>query len=267
MSGIFKSSCTVWFETYHGAPDLDTHRRKNNKPHPLVLKMWHPSRALGILIWGLAWWPSIPRLHSVKTDLGVQTASYDLSTGGLFPRRKVQGRETDHPHPSRAEVMNGGAIPLLSHTSSWPDAKLIEPRINFILHLLTPVLPDKWFGSTSIITRLLLSKHCLIINHSVIRWYCHVYEWLQTGFELVILFIEQLQIVTTSKCSPIANSHPEQFTKAHTNYTQFTVTSVVVWQRLPTADVPLTLDSRNIPCLSYQFLTANSLKDWTAAVL
>jgi hypothetical protein len=38
-------------------------------------------------------------------------------------------------------------------------------------------------------------------------------------------------------------------------------------QWLPTADVPLSLGSRNVPSLSYQLLTATAHNDWTAAVL
>jgi hypothetical protein len=36
---------------------------------------------------------------------------------------------------------------------------------------------------------------------------CHVYEWLQTGYGLVIGFTEHIQIVTTSNYSATANSH------------------------------------------------------------
>jgi hypothetical protein len=41
--------------------------------------------------------------------------------------------------------------------------------------------------------------------------YCHVIEWLSTGFGLVIGFTENLQIVTRSNYSAIANSHIVQF--------------------------------------------------------
>jgi hypothetical protein len=65
---------------------------------------------------------------------------------------------------------------------------------------------------------------------------------------LVIGFIDYLQIVFTSNYSAIANSHTLQFTIAPTKSSQSAVSlSVVACQRLPTADVPLTLGSRNIP--------------------
>jgi hypothetical protein len=37
--------------------------------------------------------------------------------------------------------------------------------------------------------------------------YCHVYEWLQTGFGLVIGFINQSQVATTTKYNTLADSH------------------------------------------------------------
>jgi hypothetical protein len=45
---------------------------------------------------------------------------------------------------------------------------------------------------------------------------CHVYEWLQTGFIWVIGFSDNLQTVTTSNYSAIANSHTLQFTRTRT---------------------------------------------------
>jgi hypothetical protein len=50
------------------------------------------------------------------------------------------------------------------------------------------------------------------------------------GFGLVIVFIEHLQIVTTSSYSAIANSHTLQFTPARTKSSQSAVSSpVVAW--------------------------------------
>jgi hypothetical protein len=45
---------------------------------------------------------------------------------------------------------------------------------------------------------------------------CHVYEWLETGFGLVIGFIRLLQLVSTSNYSAIANSDTLQFTTSGT---------------------------------------------------
>jgi hypothetical protein len=57
--------------------------------------------------------------------------------------------------------------------------------------------------------------------------YCQVNEWLQTGFGLVIKFIEHLQNVTTSNYSAFANSHTLQFTTART-ISQYAVALPVV---------------------------------------
>jgi hypothetical protein len=46
-------------------------------------------------------------------------ASYPVSIGVLFPGVKRQGYEADHSRPPSIGVKNGGAIPPLSHTSSW----------------------------------------------------------------------------------------------------------------------------------------------------
>jgi hypothetical protein len=55
-------------------------------------------------------------LHSVQTGSGAESVPEALSPGV-----KRQGREADHSPPSRAEVKNGGAVPPLSHMSSWHD--------------------------------------------------------------------------------------------------------------------------------------------------
>jgi hypothetical protein len=50
------------------------------------------------------------------------------------------------------------------------------------------------------------------------------------GFELVIVFIDNLQIVTTSNYSAITNSHCQQFTTARTESSHSAVSSpVVAW--------------------------------------
>jgi hypothetical protein len=57
-----------------------------------------------------------------------------------------------------------------------------------------------------------------------------MYEWLATGFALVIGFIDHLQIVTTSNCSANANSHTLQFTTAHAKSLYSAVySSVIAW--------------------------------------
>jgi hypothetical protein len=57
----------------------------------------------------------------------------------------------------------------------------------------------KWLGQVKIVR--------LTVLNSLTFVYFHVIECLYTGFELVIGFIEHLQIVTTSNYSTIANSH------------------------------------------------------------
>jgi hypothetical protein len=51
-------------------------------------------------------------LHNVQTGSVAQPASYAMGTGAVSPGVKRLGRETDHSHPSRAEVENNGAIPI-----------------------------------------------------------------------------------------------------------------------------------------------------------
>jgi hypothetical protein len=97
----------------------------------------------------------------------------------------------------------------------------------------------------------------LILVHKL--WYCHLYVWLEIGLWLVIGFIDHLQIVTTSILSAIANSHTLQFTTASAKSFQSAVSSrVVARQRLPTADIPLTLGSRTIPVLHLPASNSNS---------
>jgi hypothetical protein len=85
--------------------------------------------------------------------------------------------------------------------------------------------------------------------------YCHVIEWLLPGFGLAMGFIGHLQIVTTSNCSAIANSHALQFTAARTKSSQSAVISpVVVWLRLSTKNVPLAL------CPHYPHASATSFE-------
>jgi hypothetical protein len=57
----------------------------------------------------------------------------------LFTQEGVKrpGHETDHSPPSGAEVKNGGAIPPLTHMSSYHDALLIKHRDSFTFFLIT----------------------------------------------------------------------------------------------------------------------------------
>jgi hypothetical protein len=64
---------------------------------------------------------------------------------------------------------------------------------------------------------------------------------------LVIGFIHYLQVVTTCNCIAITNSHTLQFTTARTMSSHSTVFNSRCLVTASTADVPLILDSRNIP--------------------
>jgi hypothetical protein len=57
-------------------------------------------------------------LHVVHTGSGAHQA-YLMGTGAVYTGVKRPGREADYSPPSSAEVMNGGAMPPLPHTSSW----------------------------------------------------------------------------------------------------------------------------------------------------
>jgi hypothetical protein len=54
-----------------------------------------------------------------------------MGTGALSLVIKLQEREADHSSPSNAEVMNGGAVPPLPHTSLLLSAELIKLKDNF----------------------------------------------------------------------------------------------------------------------------------------
>jgi hypothetical protein len=56
------------------------------------------------------------RIHSVKNDTGAHSSSDG------YPWLKRQGHEADHSSPCSVEIKHGGAIPTLSHASSWNSA-------------------------------------------------------------------------------------------------------------------------------------------------
>jgi hypothetical protein len=60
--------------------------------------------------------------NSVQTDFGARPASCLMGTGGSFLGVKWQGLEADHSPPSSVKVKKDGAIPPLSHMSTWCNA-------------------------------------------------------------------------------------------------------------------------------------------------
>jgi hypothetical protein len=61
-------------------------------------------------------------LHSVQADFVAHHASYSISIRDTFPGVKRPQPEADHSSASGVEVKNSGAMPPLSHTSSWGGA-------------------------------------------------------------------------------------------------------------------------------------------------
>jgi hypothetical protein len=66
-----------------------------------------------------------------RLDLGPTQPPIQWVLGALSPGLKSLAREADYSPPSNAEVKNGGAIPPLSHISSWLSAKLIMHNVKF----------------------------------------------------------------------------------------------------------------------------------------
>jgi hypothetical protein len=60
--------------------------------------------------------------YNVQTLCGAHQTSYQMGTGGDFPRVKRPEREAEHSPPSSTKAKNGVALPPLPHTSSWPSA-------------------------------------------------------------------------------------------------------------------------------------------------
>jgi hypothetical protein len=60
-----------------------------------------------------------------------------LGAESFFLGVKRPGSEADHSDLSSAKVKNGGAIPLIPHTSSWLGAYLIEHKDKFTPFILS----------------------------------------------------------------------------------------------------------------------------------
>jgi hypothetical protein len=58
------------------------------------------------------WFPSG---HSIQTGSGAYLAFHPVGIGGSSSGVKHPGHEINHPHPSSAEIKNGGAIPPFPH--------------------------------------------------------------------------------------------------------------------------------------------------------
>jgi hypothetical protein len=110
--------------------------------------------------------------------------------------------------------------------------------------------------------------HVYLSIYLVTYKYCHVYEWLQTEFGVVIEFIELLLDVGTSNYSAIANSH---FT-IHCS-THLSLPSMLCLHQSLSGDgfkrriFPFLWVPGLSLYLGFQFLTATSHNDWTAEVL
>jgi hypothetical protein len=64
-------------------------------------------------------------------------------------------------------------------------------------------------------------------------------EWLQTGFGLVIVFIEHLQNVTTNNYDSLTEIHTPKITVTTAHIKSCRSLAAVAWYRIPTADFPL----------------------------
>jgi hypothetical protein len=93
-------------------------------------KSGNQDSSVGIAIRLQAGWPrsrdSTPErgyeilFHIVQIGSEAPPPALQWVPGVVFSGVMLQGREADHRPPSIAEVRNGGAIPPLPHTSSWP---------------------------------------------------------------------------------------------------------------------------------------------------
>jgi hypothetical protein len=70
-------------------------------------------------------------LHGVQTGSGATQPPSQWAPGALSSGVKWPACEAVHSPPSSAEIMNGGAITPLPHTSSWPGAYLVKHMNNF----------------------------------------------------------------------------------------------------------------------------------------
>jgi hypothetical protein len=102
------------------------------------------------------------------------------------------------------------SVRVLSHMGKWFTAKKLALNL------------DETNVTKCIINN--LEQWPLNIGYSVKCF--HVYEWLQTGFGLVIGFIDHLQIITTSIYNTFTNFHTLQIAAAQSF--QFAMSSPVV---------------------------------------
>jgi hypothetical protein len=101
---------------------------------------------------------------------------------------KLEGRETDHPPPSRAEVKNRGAIPPLPYTSSWHRVLLIKHRDSFAFYLFRCV--SVFSCSSFLFTCLLL--HLLSLRLLYIIRFCLPVEFFSFSFFFLFLHLQSL---------------------------------------------------------------------------
>jgi hypothetical protein len=111
------------------------------------------------------------------------------------------------------------------------NPKTLKPDPNWQT-LLRKVMAQKGAVLRMMMIKIMISSSDYVMSNGrmINEKFCNVYEWLQTGFGLVIGFIEYLHIITTSNYNANANSHNLQFTTARIKSFQVAVSSpVVTW--------------------------------------
>jgi hypothetical protein len=109
---------------------------------------------------------------------------------------------------------------------------------------------------------------CVYLAVGLYYWYCHVYEWLWTGFGFVIGFIEHLNLVAASNSSAVPNSQTMQFTTACIKSSQFAVSSAMTSASVLTFTtnfLPFWLQSK-LPRLSTTMLLITVTTRWIDSV-